>query len=179
MRWCCFTLELKVGCYDTLKCAKNCKIFINAIVEKDNSALAWLKNQIGKLHITSHTLFVYICHCYILLAGYIIWFVTRNLTISIWLIEVEVFIVCSSVDSNSIRSNKAMAIPRKLPLSLSKLRLVQLLAPGNLIVLCWHIGNMKELCWHATNKGGLKLSYSSYPRIRPLAYMEMVSLAVY
>jgi hypothetical protein len=41
------TGDLKVKCYDIFKCAKSCEIFINAVAEKDGSALAWLKSQIG------------------------------------------------------------------------------------------------------------------------------------
>jgi hypothetical protein len=41
------TLDIKVKCYSIFKCAKNCEIFINAVAEKDESALAWIKSQIG------------------------------------------------------------------------------------------------------------------------------------
>ncbi|KAM0929640.1 hypothetical protein ACQ4PT_001655 [Festuca glaucescens] len=40
------TLDIKVKCYGIFKCAKNCEIFINAVAEKDGSALAWIKSQI-------------------------------------------------------------------------------------------------------------------------------------
>ncbi|KAK1611358.1 hypothetical protein QYE76_035031 [Lolium multiflorum] len=41
------TGDLKVKCYDIFRCPKSCEIFINAVAEKDGSALAWLKSQIG------------------------------------------------------------------------------------------------------------------------------------
>lgn len=41
------TPDLKVRCYGIFRCAKNCEIFINAVADKDGSALAWLQSQIG------------------------------------------------------------------------------------------------------------------------------------
>jgi hypothetical protein len=58
------TPNLKVKCYDVFKCVKTCEIFINAVAEKDGSALAWLQSQLGTLCIAVHTNLFFACFSY-------------------------------------------------------------------------------------------------------------------